>query len=223
MKKSKIVLEFAEFHKCKCGRRTDVCCVVCDNWFCIACLAFCVQCEQPVCKQCYANELCCLVRPWGEKTEEHLRNFYENKLVNGEGMGILDSLIDHTSYGSKVPNLNDLRMEVLRRSVLHHVDNFDAEQLPCSSLVAKCFPRISKYLKNEETDQKFATFIELMDWRLLETLLVFSEDREEIYELADEMRSLVEGSDELMKLIGRSFSREGKPLFLFLQRCDILD
>ena len=85
-------VEFVVFQACCCcGSDTDLCCTSCEKWFCALHMKDCVQCQQPVCEQqCYIDDLCCLVRPWGEKTERHLRDFYENKLVNGKEMYALN-------------------------------------------------------------------------------------------------------------------------------------
>ena len=66
MKKSENEVEFIEFKKCDsraCDRETDVFCVSCKKWGCWEHIQDCVQCEQPVCKECYINDLCCLMRP----------------------------------------------------------------------------------------------------------------------------------------------------------------
>ena len=88
-----------KFKQCvSCFVGTDLFCVACRKWFCESHCRHCVQCEQPVCKECYLSDLCCLVRPWKEKTEHHLKNFYENKLFDGirtaEIFGVMQNITD---------------------------------------------------------------------------------------------------------------------------------
>ena len=146
-------VEFVELKKCFCGILTDLICVSCEEWFCREHQRVCVLCEQPVCEDCYKTDLCCLVRPWGEKEERHLRDFYQNKLVDGEGMYYLDYKV---KYG------NEYRMEAVKRSIEYYVDNFDASSLTrCKGeFVRDYFPNITKYVENKETRLKYITFME---------------------------------------------------------------
>ena len=75
-----------------------------------------VQCKQVLCEECYKEDLCCLVRPWGEKIERHLKDFYQNKLVDGEGMS---SFNHNLKYG------NEYRMDAVKRTIEYYIGNFD--------------------------------------------------------------------------------------------------
>ena len=83
MKKAKYEGVYVKFQTCDssgCQNITDLLCVCCDKWFCFRHVKTCVQCEQPVCSPCYRTEdLCCLVRPWGEKTDRLLKKIYQGK------------------------------------------------------------------------------------------------------------------------------------------------
>ena len=151
---SKNEIEFVEFRKCdSCKDSCDCFCVSCQKFFCERCLKYCVQCEQPVCEECYKQDLCCLVRPWGEKTEDHLRNFYQNKLIDKDGMTVLRGV---SCEG------NEHRNEAVKRSIAHFVDNFDASSLlSCKvEFVREFFPSITKYVENDETRLRFVAFME---------------------------------------------------------------
>ena len=116
---------FVEFELCNvCGTPTDLFCVSCDGWFCSSHMDCCVQCDQPVCEECYKEDICCFVRPWGEKTELHLKSFYENKIVDSKGMATLSVYVRGRSNGDE-SKWNNVRRDVLKRSVKHFVDDFD--------------------------------------------------------------------------------------------------
>ena len=140
-------------------RITDIACVVCDVWLCEGCLKQCVQCEQQVCSDCYKEDSCCLVRPYGDKTARHLKDFYENIVFDGDEIIAIENLIFQGRM--KRSNLNEIRKEVLTRSVLRFVENFDHSGFTTGSPFASmCFPRFAKYVENEETRAQFVTFLE---------------------------------------------------------------
>ena len=176
MKKSKNEVEFVELKKFdSVGHcwKTDLFCVSCKKWFCWRHMKECVQCEQPVCKECYVEDLCSLVRPWGEKTEEHLKTFYENKLVDVGGMDVtIGFLVSNNDEEEREAKSNIIRKDVMKKSVelyvgnfeISLVSNFEFDTIQELKLLAKCFPSISKYVENEETRLKFVDFYEKYRW-----------------------------------------------------------
>ena len=120
-------MSFVEFKECSeefCFDSTDVACVSCDRFGCPVHLQFCIECDQPVCHECYLSDLCCLVRPWGEKTERQLRNFYENTVVNVEDFYTFTNL-----FKPAPRSCCSFRTEVARKSFCYFVDNFDETQM----------------------------------------------------------------------------------------------
>ena len=209
-----------------CNSSTDITCVVCNIWFCEVCLKNCLQCEQPVCKKCYKEDLCCLVRPWGEKTEQHFRVFYHQGMFVADGNGLYwveTFLRDGERNGSK---WSGVRKEVLRRSVLHTiVERFDPYALPySSSAVAEVFPRITKYLQNDDTRLKMISFLEQAAlYRKFQFvgILLNSEDQDEILSLLNE--KILESHDIRKRLIECSLGVGGIHLFECLKRRGLLD
>ena len=120
-----------------CNIRCELICVCCEVLVCDDCCVFCVQCEQPVCEGCYEEDLCCLVRPWGEKTEKFLKDYYHNKYVDGELSYFLGNDL---KYGVEHRN------QAIKSAIAHFVDNFDAEALTSykSVFVKDYFPSITK-------------------------------------------------------------------------------
>ena len=229
MKRSKNEVEFVEFKACDrsgCG----LFCVSCKKWFCSQHMKDCVQCQQVVCKECYLNDLCCLVRPWGETTEEHLKKFYENKLVVGKGMDVVAGYIVRNA-GEEVrrQNLSKIRKDVFARSVLYFVDNFDESfafsvQLHSQEQISKLFPRISRYIENEETRLKFVDFMkkvaESRKW-LFAYILAYFEDRDDLITMTEELIR----NDEvcLIDLIETSLREHFKSCFDCLKYRGLLD
>ena len=232
MKKSKNDVEFAEFKKCDkrfCNIGTDLFCVWCKKWFCFWHLKHCVQCEQPVCEDCYLNEFCCLVRPWGKTTEEHLEKFYENKLVHTKEMNAVATL--HAKYQKNGSNYCELRVDAMKRSVAFYVESFDKSLAlyktnTCKLLIAKVFPKISKYVENEETRLKFVDFMkniaESSFW-LFANILAYSQDRDELISIFDH-EELTRGDRRMLTvIIDMSLRDDGKSLFDCLKNRELLD
>ena len=217
MKKSRNEIEVVEFQRCVsrfCDRETDLICVSCDKWFCSWDIKECVQCEQVVCKECYEQDLCCLVKPWGEKEERHLKDFYRNKLV-GEGM---NSFNDNVKYGK------EYRMEAVKRTIEHYVDTFNASFLRrCKPVfVRDYFPRIEKYVENEEMRREFVAFMESL-WRQRFTVFVYvflkDEGREDLFiVLTESIRSNEKKQSDLV-----FYAMESKELFHSLKKRKLLD
>lgn len=218
-------MEFVEFSECgvdDCSNKTDLGCVSCSKWFCEYCMSHCVQCQQHVCSLCYKEDMCCLIRPWGEKTERHLRDLYQNKLIDVTGTSMLHFLV---SFKNKETRWNDIRKEVFERSILYFVERFDASNFQnASHLAAKYFPRISKYVENEEARWKFLFFMEelcLKKRLLCAEILLYSKDREQLLSL---LHDFIQTSASVRSVfIRRSLEREGEPLFDCLKRGGLLD
>ena len=217
MKKSKTdisEIEFDEFKICVCGNITDLICVSCDKWFCDVCLSTCVQCEQLVCEECYKQDLCCLARPWGDKTERHLRDFYQNKLVVGDGMYYSN---DNVKYGK------DYRMEAVKRTIEHYVDTFNASSLSrCGrEFVGDYFPNITKYVENEMR-LKFVSFLsELfrLNCDVFISIFLNNDVREDLLTVMDESIR----SNKKMQSYLIQHMMESKELFDSLKKRKLLD
>ena len=146
--------EFVKYRECEaCTTFTDVFCVSCEKWICLTCSNLCVQCEQRVCKECQVEDFCCLVRPWGKKTESQLRDFYQNKLV--------DTRLTFVLFSTSRPGDN-YRNEAVKRTIAHYVENFDAVLLKRSepACLRRFFPSITKYIQSEEMRLKFVALME---------------------------------------------------------------
>ena len=225
MKRSKTAIQFVKFYGCgECNNRTDLVCVVCEDPVCWNHMEECVQCFQSACVKCYKEDRCCLVRPWGEKTERRLKSFYENKLLNGSGMKTVNLLV---SYGGKT--WRDLRKDVVARSMLYYVENFDASVFSaCLSydnvLGSETFPRADPYIKDEETRTKFVRFIETFASKnecFLSYILLRSEDEV----LLSLMQNFIENNREILTCLINLVLREpeGQDLFLSLKARGMLD
>ena len=220
MKKLKNEVEFVEFEKCdrsECYRKTDVFCVSCYKWFCGVHMKFCVQCEQPVCEECYIEDKCCLVRPWGEKTEQHLRNFYQNKLIDKDGMTVLRGV---SCEG------NEHRNEAVKRSIAHFVDNFDASSLLSCKLefVDDLFPRITKYVENKEDCSRMVAFMEHLlegEGRFFGSPFQNNDVREEMFIVMD--RSIRDQSSKWMQRTLIYYAMQSKELFDSMKNKGLLD
>ena len=58
------------------------------------------------------------MRPWGKKTEEHLKTFYENKLADGVGMiGVAEHLVTDENEEAGESNWSNIRRDFVKRSV----------------------------------------------------------------------------------------------------------
>ena len=218
-------MEYVKFSQCgiveECRYPCDLRCVSCDFWLCVDHVKFCVQCEQPVCFMCYKGDLCCLQRPWGEKTKRHFEEFYQNKLVDMDGLNSLLYIIQRAD-GLKRMNF---RNEAVERTVLHLVETFDAVGFQhVSRLPTKRFPKISKYVENEETRLKFLKFMEeilVQNELLFASIVRCSDDRDDILGLLDEnIRSHFKVKKVLIEC---SLEENGKLLFDALKRRGLLD
>ena len=156
-----------------CSDKTDLFCVVCDTCFCEICTIHCVQCQQPVCQYCYREDACCLQRPWGEKTERHFRDFYENKICDARGFVFLEKEI--TEGEGNGSQWNQYRKDVARLSVHDVFENFDTRRLMHNSTItAKYVPKLSKFYKEDEgTRSKFLEFMKQMAWYRFFSSLLF--------------------------------------------------
>ena len=101
-----VQIDFCVGCRGKKAQVTDCFCVYCEKPICQDHSFVCVQCEQSVCQECYEEDFCCIVRPWGEKTELHFSKFYQNELVRGSYLHVFDQVC---KYG------NEHRMEALKR------------------------------------------------------------------------------------------------------------
>ena len=239
MKKSKNEVEFVEFKNCRCcWEDSDVFCLSCQEWYCSHHLRYCIQCRQEaVCFSCYKEDKCCLVRPWGEKEKKHLCNFYSHKFVDDEGMVAVARLRKNSLSESG----NELRKEVFKRSLLRFVDNFDSsfvvrenvfEMYPrfnarevaiLDDFVARCFPRISKYVEEKKTRLKFLDFMDEIisaDYALFGKILVYSEDRDQLISLLEQ--SIRENGNAWTNIVDLSLRANGKALFHCLKNRGLL-
>ena len=231
MKNSENEVEFVDFQKCDssdCGKGSDLFCVSCKKWLCRFHKILCVQCEQPVCKECYLKDLCCLVRPWGKTKEENLKKFYGNKLVDVKGMDVIAGhMITDDGEEVRETKCSNIRKDLLKRSVEFCVDNFDATFTVLvfyEEIFAKCFPRIAKYVDDEETRLKFVDFMKNIaesNIRLFAYIAVFSEDRNDLISMTEE--TIRKSGYFLRDLIGLSLRLKGKPLFDCLKNRELLD
>ena len=159
-----------------------------------------------------------------------MKNFYENKLVDRNGI-IYAARRIVADDGEEVrdTNLTKTRKDVLTRSVLYFVDNFD-ESFAFSllwnieELIARLFPRISRYVENEETRSKFVDFmtrlVESNDW-LFAYVFFYSEDRDVLISL---MEATIRNNEECMiRLIQTYLEKDGKPFFDCLKNRGLLD
>ena len=142
-----------------CRNRTDLGCGVCETNFCekhiISC---CSVCEEAVCTSCYVVDKCCTVKPRG-KTEQLLRNLYKNKILDKNGLHVLDSLFRDPAQ----QKLFAIRTEAVKRTLEWMCDTFDASfayESFYSSLIPQNFPSILPYLEVETTKAKFIEFLQ---------------------------------------------------------------
>ena len=213
-------VEFAEFEDCeRCDSITDMVCVCCDKLFCLGHMEDCVQCQQSVCEECYEEDLCCLVRPWGEKAEKRLKMFYENKFVDMYGMRCMSEQSIGKGYGK------EHRMEAIKRSITRFVDKFDAFSfIYCkAALVRDFFPRITKYVETEKLRVKFVAFMKQLSMDHPSAFyLAFSNDdlREELLSVMDQLiRSDFNGTRSQLIVD----SMQSKELFKSLRNRGLLD
>ena len=139
-------------------RFTDIVCVVCCLWFCEGHLVHCVQCQQAVCEKCFENDECCS-KPRG-KTMEHLRTFYENKVVGGTGLNDLQNALFRTESTLQVTRF---REDVIGSSLHYFIDSYDSScldgvGLETFAVIAKCFP----WSKEKDMIEKTAAFLEFV-------------------------------------------------------------
>ena len=204
--------EFVKFQRCDvCQEVTDLVCISCNYWCCTGCLSVCVQCEQPVCEVCYKEDLCCLLRPWGEKTELHLKELYRNKLIQDLSFFVPEN---------DVRNGNEHRIETLKRTIAHHVDSFNASPLACSNRYGDFFPSVTKYV--ERNRSQFVTFMEELyrgnSFSFAEIFLK-SDDREELLNVMDKS---IRADQEMQTTLLYS-SVYSKDLFDSLKKRGLLD
>lgn len=210
---------------CKYNHKTDLRCVSCECYcFCEAHMNYCVQCKQAVCKECYKTDRCCLVRPWGEKEEQHLKKVYQNKLADVGDGGIL-VLEKQLNFGrlARKSKWTDLRQDYFDWSFLYYFEQLNPYAFPRNiSLTSRCIPRISKYFKNEETRLKYFKFLEAVAMThelIFCQIVVYSEDRDQIIAMMIDI--IRESLRKLMILWSlRTF---GEPLFECLKKRDLLD
>ena len=212
-------MDYVEFEECKrCNKRSDITCAVCNVFYCEACLDHCVQCEQPCCCLCYKNDSCCLIRPWGEKVELFVADFYAEKFADQIGMSWIDLLVkDGEPTGSK---WNEIRKQVLRDSVKHFVLENRPKELACCELVAECFPRIQSFVEDERLRLRLVQFLENLDERLFVLILVHSEDRAVLLSLLEDY--IAQKVDPSLWFTEHIWRAKGKALFVCLKHLGLL-
>ena len=199
-----------------CGFLTDSFCVSCEQWICLKHIQTCVQCRQLVCSECYQQDKCCLVRPWGEKQERHLRNFYQNKLVDRYGISLVARIAHYEG--------NEHRKDALKRSIAEFVANFDADAFMFfeRGTARDFFPAITKYVGKEETRLIFIAFMNNLLKRgrsgLTYTFLN-SSLREELLSVMDESIR----SNKNMQSALNEYALESKELFRSLKDRGLLN
>ena len=205
-------VEFVEFARCEfCQTITDLFCVGCEKKICVNHFDVCVQCEQPVCKECYKEDLCCLARPWGEKIELHLKEFYQNKLIAKLSLPLCNV------FGKKY------REAALKRTIAYRVDCFEVSCFVwCNTdYVRYHFPCITKYVENEESRSKFVAFMEDMfvqDSRTFCFTFLNENVREELLSVMDE--SFKANREMLAELIYHAM--DSKELFASMKNRGLL-
>ena len=219
MMKRKLVVEFL---KCcvSCLCVTDLVCVSCENWFCSIHLNVCVQCQQPVCKECYLNDLCCLVRPWGEKTQLHLRGFYENNVL---------LLSDVLPLSRRKLFFSQEREDACLKCLEKVFDEMDATafrdrgMFGGERIIASYFPRIGPLLKKEGF-VGFLKALALENADLFASLLFHSQDRGEVIEV---VKCFLTVNDNVMEAVARcavaNSGKKGVALFRCLNGVCLLD
>ena len=216
------------FEKCRsCTSYTDVFCVSCETetekWFCEECLKLCVQCEQHVCVKCYKDDMCCLIRPFGERTKRHFENFYQDKQKTLDRGGLF--VLEHQIFYSKHFNAkwDKLRRETLQRSLLDFVQTaiFQSQKFPRIPFLLQIFPSLKIFLEDRVLRKKLLKFIHSLDANGLALLLLLSEDRKELIDLCHDVVEV--GGQALDRLLLRySLGKNGRPLFECLRNRGLL-
>ena len=229
---------FVEFVKCfSCDNLTDLLCIVCQKWYCELHVRHCVQCEGASCIECFKEDKCCLVRPYG-KTQQHLEEFYKDKFVDGgHSLFVLDE-IDMWCEILDFPR-HEARDLAAKRSVERFVDNFDADVFfreDRTLLIPKHFPPIERYKNQKEQLVEFLRNILMSD--IFPSILMLSEDRSELLALvfdeisqSQEIKKYLsiqsatneEGKFSSLSLLSMTSSIEGAKLFSCLKEKNLLD
>lgn len=203
-----------------CGLlRSDLICVVCELWFCEQHILHCVQCSQSVCYDCYLDDSCCLVRPWGEKIELHMREFYQNKLFD---LPSLANLLSLNLYGTLNGSIwIEIRKKAAARSVTYFIENQLLPQQKCYGgevLFAECLP-------TRVLDDSFVSYLKMIglhNARFFALILQHSLQREAIIEILEEF--IRENEHILEALIWKAVMHlSGRQLFKILEKKNFLD
>ena len=209
-------VEFVEFGVCHCGvDAIDIRCVACESRICSFHLKLCIQCEQHVCKQCYKEDLCCLQRPWGEKTAKQLKALYQdNMILDQKALGVMEQ--QKRGFWKGFPK------EVVEKTMLYYVKNLDHSAFRfVSTITAKHFPRVSEFLETEKMRLEFSSFLKKIPYPMVIEIIVYSEDREDMLSLMDDVIRTYEEIERY--LIKRSLQTDGKRLFECLKKRGLLD
>ena len=206
-----------------CVLKTDLFCVACGKWICRVHVTSCVQCRQPVCcTDC--EDFCCLIRPWGARTERYLKDCYENKLLYASDMLELAYRVEAGKF-SGLRRCNNYRLDAGRRSVQFVFDKFDSDSILL--LGAETFrylnyvPEIAQYTKEEEMRSKFISFMKSISSSCLLEILIQSNERDDILSLLHDF--LVKNSEVLSFVFHYSLKMErGRALFQCLQKRNLV-
>ena len=195
----------------KCGKSTDVCCVVCEKWFCSTHSKFCEQCSRMVCFRCSISDLCCTMR---NTTTE---SFYGCEIVELSKKMLL-KLHEQTHDQCK-----KLRADVLSRSIMWMIErNQDSYSLEL--FLAQAFPSVAKLLEREKWRSIIKIWLQGLCLRqpmFLALVLVFSSERTQLFSLVQD--SILVNAKALKTLQAASWSYDKWDLFDLLKEKNLLD
>ena len=179
------IVSFPKCIRTDCNHRSDLVCVSCLKIVCEEHVRHCNDCQESACKKCYKEDKCCMVQLHGA-TKRHLDRFYENKFGDFNSFSNI-ALLNAMGKWKDSPWLQ-LRVEFGKRSLANFVDRFDDSFIKGNhhgvDMIAQCFPRTEKYLKEDR--ENFAKFLESIARKnnfMFARILSFSEDREVLLSL----------------------------------------
>ena len=208
---------FVEFQRCTgCTLLTDLCCSNCSQFLCANHSKRCCCCCQIVCLECGREDECC-EQP-RNKTEKHLSDFYDGKIVNTHGFYVLYTLnMTNDGYATR------LRQQVAARSVAYLISrdtNFSEEEV--LEMESGRFEIASNIPGECSVDQIYQFLLSIASTKLFSLILLFCEKREKLLLMLE--RFLREDDDVLISVINCSVSYPmGKELFRLLKKHGFLE